>query len=250
MRHGRRGRSGGSFEYPSSGEDSFVAVVVTKLTGALLFILILVMGIMALIPRARFESASPPIDAARTVPLAVATRDPLPEAIAGRPYRLTLAHRGGVGGATVWELVGPLPEGLSFDASTATIVGTPTTATETPAPLMLTVADAQESAQARVNLSVLKAESASVWTKLPPPKRPPAPLTAWLEHGFGFLLIVLITALGWNLLRNLEQWRLSRDDALDLDLDRLATRYRRLRLIVAAFGLTTAAALAGWLMLG
>lgn len=63
-------------------------------------------------------------------------------------------------------------------------------------------------------------------------------------------MIVLITALGWNLLRNLEQWRLSRDDALDLDLDRLATRYRRLRLIVAAFGLTTAAALAGWLMLG
>jgi hypothetical protein len=39
-------------EFGGSGEDSFVAVVVTKLTGALLFILLLTMVIMALIPKA------------------------------------------------------------------------------------------------------------------------------------------------------------------------------------------------------
>ena len=39
-------------EFGGSGEDSFVAVVVTKLTGALLFILLLTMVIMALLPKA------------------------------------------------------------------------------------------------------------------------------------------------------------------------------------------------------
>ena len=51
MRRSRRG-GGSSSEFGSSGEDSFVAVVVTKLTGALLFILLLTMVIMALLPKA------------------------------------------------------------------------------------------------------------------------------------------------------------------------------------------------------
>src|SRR5262249_44761224 len=42
MRRLQRGR-GSSMEFGGSGEDSFVAVVVTKLTGALLFILLLAM---------------------------------------------------------------------------------------------------------------------------------------------------------------------------------------------------------------
>ena len=50
MRRTRRG-GGSSLEFGGSGEDSFVAVVVTKLTGALLFILLLAMVIMALIPK-------------------------------------------------------------------------------------------------------------------------------------------------------------------------------------------------------
>src|SRR5262245_43817633 len=48
MQRGRRGSL--RQEFGGSGEDSFVAVVVTKLTGALLFILLLTMVIMALIP--------------------------------------------------------------------------------------------------------------------------------------------------------------------------------------------------------
>ena len=51
MRRSRRG-GGSGVEFGSSGEDSFVAVVVTKLTGALLFILLLTMVIMALLPKA------------------------------------------------------------------------------------------------------------------------------------------------------------------------------------------------------
>ena len=51
MRRNRRG-IGGGLEFGGSGEDSFVAVVVTKLTGALLFILLLTMVIMALLPKA------------------------------------------------------------------------------------------------------------------------------------------------------------------------------------------------------
>ena len=59
MRRARRGAVSG-LEFASSGEDSFVAVVVTKLTGALLFILLLTMVIMALVPKA---ADSPPADA-------------------------------------------------------------------------------------------------------------------------------------------------------------------------------------------
>ena len=51
MRRSRRGGHAG-MEFGGSGEDSFVAVVVTKLTGALLFILLLTMVIMALLPKA------------------------------------------------------------------------------------------------------------------------------------------------------------------------------------------------------
>src|SRR6516165_5336214 len=59
MRRSRRGR-GSHLEFGGSGEDSFVAVVVTKLTGALLFILLLAMVIMALLPKAVDSDARHP----------------------------------------------------------------------------------------------------------------------------------------------------------------------------------------------
>ena len=58
MRRNRRGHSSG-MEFGGSGEDSFVAVVVTKLTGALLFILLLTMVIMALLPKVVDLPSSP-----------------------------------------------------------------------------------------------------------------------------------------------------------------------------------------------
>src|SRR6516225_4658147 len=97
----RRNRRGGAsrLEFGGSGEDSFVAVVVTKLTGALLFILLLTMVIMALLPKA--VDLSPPGDNAReiaeAIPLSITTPAVLPEAISGRPYTLALAAAGGRG---------------------------------------------------------------------------------------------------------------------------------------------------------
>ena len=73
-------------EFGGSGEDSFVAVVVTKLTGALLFILLLTMVIMALLPKAvDLRASKAPAGAAEEAPpLAIATPGELPEAIAVR----------------------------------------------------------------------------------------------------------------------------------------------------------------------
>src|SRR5262245_49029727 len=102
MRQTRRG-IGGGHEFGGSGEDSFVAVVVTKLTGALLFILLLAMVIMVLIPRGADGPAGPSAmdQAARgegeTPELTIATPEALPEAIVGRPYAVALAATGGRG---------------------------------------------------------------------------------------------------------------------------------------------------------
>src|SRR4051794_39339937 len=101
MRRSRRGGHSG-LEFGGSGEDSFVAVVVTKLTGALLFILLLTMVIMALLPKAvdlPSSSTRAPRSDFEAEPLAIATPGELPEAIAGRPYLLALAATGGRGPA-------------------------------------------------------------------------------------------------------------------------------------------------------
>src|SRR5579871_2574085 len=97
MRRTRRGHGG--MEFGGSGEDSFVAVVVTKLTGALLFILLLTMVIMALLPKAIDLPSSPGKEGAEAdaSKLVVTTPDNLPEAIAGRSYELALAADGGRG---------------------------------------------------------------------------------------------------------------------------------------------------------
>src|SRR5215213_411522 len=97
-----RGRGASGPEFGGSGEDSFVAVVVTKLTGALLFILLLTMVIMALLPKAidlpaSDRSASAVEAPEPSTPLAITTPETLPEAIAGRPYVLALAATGGKG---------------------------------------------------------------------------------------------------------------------------------------------------------
>src|SRR4051812_34671353 len=98
MRRSRRNGHAG-LEFGGSGEDSFVAVVVTKLTGALLFILLLTMVIMALLPKAVDLPASDPgrVPPDRDESLAITTPDMLPEAIAGRPYTVALAATGGRG---------------------------------------------------------------------------------------------------------------------------------------------------------
>src|SRR3954467_6336427 len=105
MRRSRRG-GGSALEFGGSGEDSFVAVVVTKLTGALLFILVLTMVIMALLPKAIDRPGPADPSDAPAAPLAVATPETLPEAIAGRPYAVALAATGGRGTPLRWSVDG------------------------------------------------------------------------------------------------------------------------------------------------
>ena len=186
MRHGRRGGRGGH-EFGASGEDSFVAVVVTKLTGALLFILLLTMVIMALIPKGTDAPASardrPP------VVLAIRTPPTLPEAIAGRPYALALSAVGG--GAMRWSVEGPLPEGLSLDAEAGVIAGTPKAGTPEPATLQLRVADGESRATSVTQLTVYQPDRPLSLPQKYLPGLPPIAWRAWVEQGFGFVVLAL-----------------------------------------------------------
>ncbi len=127
MRRMRRG-GGAGLEFGSSGEDSFVAVVVTKLTGALLFILLLTMVIMALLPKAVDIDQPSPAQAHRREepgePLRIVTPGRLPEAIAGHPYLMALAAAGGRGSLR-WSSAGTLPEWLVLDDRSGQLSGTP-----------------------------------------------------------------------------------------------------------------------------
>src|SRR5690349_22669989 len=96
MRRSRRSGHGG-LEFGGSGEDSLVAVVVTKLTGALLFILLLTMVIMALLPKAMDAPSPGEADDSEPSTLTITTPEVLPEAIAGHPYALALAASGARG---------------------------------------------------------------------------------------------------------------------------------------------------------
>src|SRR4051812_18146935 len=153
MRRSRRGGHGG-LEFGGSGEDSFVAVVVTKLTGALLFILLLTMVIMALVPKAD-EVARPRrgADGARSPELRIRTPEALPEAIVGRPYTLALAADG-ASGPLHWAVDGPLPEGLNLDGDTGVIRGTPKAGTPRPVDLVVRVNDGAARAAAPGRLVV------------------------------------------------------------------------------------------------
>ena len=171
MRRSRRG-GGSSSEFGSSGEDSFVAVVVTKLTGALLFILLLTMVIMALLPKAvdqelgeKSQSRSP--TARKRQPLKIATPTRLPEAIAGRSYLVALAATGGRG-PLHWSVEGTVPEWLSLDEATGQLAGTPPKETDEPLTLAIGVSDGTETASQPAQLSVLPFQapsSAGAWLK-------------------------------------------------------------------------------------
>ena len=118
MRRNRRG-GGSGLEFGGSGEDSFVAVVVTKLTGALLFILLLTMVIMALLAQGR--GPGPPgarrpagAGAASWPPLAI----PTPEIASRGDRRPALRRRPGRDGrarATALDArAASCPKGLSI----------------------------------------------------------------------------------------------------------------------------------------
>src|SRR5262249_14976869 len=192
MRRSRRAVHG-VLEFGGSGEDSFVAVVVTKLTGALLFILLMAMVIMALLPKAADLPASEP--PAISGPLAISTPETLPEAIAGRPYRVALAATGGKGPLR-WAVDGKLPEGLTADPDSGRLLGTPKAGTPRPVLLVLRVSDGSSRASRETQLVVYQSDRPLTVPSAWKPGLPPIPWRAWMEQGFGFLVLLLVHAVG------------------------------------------------------
>jgi hypothetical protein len=253
MRRNRRG-GGGGLEFGGSGEDSFVAVVVTKLTGALLFILLLTMVIMALLPKAvdlapaggddvRAGAETPP------EPLAITTPEALPEAIAGRPYTVALAATGGRG-PLHWTLAGTLPEGLRFDSASGVLQGTPSKGTPQPLALSVRVSDGTEMASAPVRLLVYQSDRPLVTPAWWKPGIPPVPWRAWLDQGVGFLVLWLVHLVGMNTLSNLE--RSSGAEAVDLEAGDAAglvvrRRFAAYRMLFRLSTLLAMVALGVWL---
>ena len=254
MRRSRRG-GGSSVEFGSSGEDSFVAVVVTKLTGALLFILLLTMVIMALLPKVadleeRKTTASQPEGSKGRGPLSISTPGKLPEAIAGRPYLVALAATGG-SGTTEWSADGGLPDWLALDRESGRFGGTPPAPTKEPLSFQFQVSDGNESAALTAQLAVLpyQADSARTIKRL----MSAVPWRTWLEQGIGFLVLWLVHLVGMNLLGNAERGSLA--DALEFEnADDIQVtvrkRFASYRLIIRLATSTAMLALLGWLFFG
>jgi Putative Ig domain len=244
----RRGGHSGS-EFGSSGEDSFVAVVVTKLTGALLFILLLAMVIMALLPKS-IDAPSPKSAADdQQEPLTIQTPEVLPEAIAGHPYAVALAASGGRGPLR-WAVDGEIPLGLDFDPATGQLRGTPKAGTPKPVPLVLRVSDGIDRASKPAELVVYESDRPLTTPSRWKPNLPPLPWRAWLEQGFGFLILALVHAVGMNAVTAAQRWSLARvEDGPEAGDEARAIRRRFLlyRTVVRLASLSAAAALAVWL---
>ncbi len=242
MRRSRRGGHSG-LEFGGSGEDSFVAVVVTKLTGALLFILLLTMVIMALLPKGVDLPASGE-KAEESPPLAIATPAELPEAIAGRPYAVALAATGGRGPVR-WSVVGKLPEGLAFDAGSGQIRGTPARGAPEPVPLTLRAADSANSASQAARLVVYQPDRPLAIPSRWKPALPPIPWREWAEQGFGFLVLALIHLVGMGALGSMERRAVA--VAGPEAGPRVPRRFFAYRSLLRLATLASAATLAAWI---
>jgi hypothetical protein len=248
MRRNRRNGHAG-LEFGGSGEDSFVAVVVTKLTGALLFILLLTMVIMALLPKAIDLPSPGQAEPSEPDALTISTPETLPEAIAGRPYALALAASGGKGPLR-WSVSGDLPDGLSLDPPTGVLRGSPRSGTPRPVELVVRVSDGSTQTAKATQLVVYQSDkplTTPAWWK---PGLPPVPWRAWLEQGFGFLLLWLVHLVGMNTVASLQRWSLGALEARAAgDDDRRAAlrRFAVYRSTVRLASLSAASVLAVWL---
>ncbi len=257
MRRSRRG-GGSHSEFASSGEDSFVAVVVTKLTGALLFILLLTMVIMALLPKAvdvaqlEKSSTSEAESSEKPAPLQIrhsgdASRCHRGSALPGRA--------GGHGRTRTAALVGAreMPEWLSLDESNGRIGGTPPRQTDKPLPLLFQVSDGNTVASQPHQLVVLPSQApVTIGETLRRLRWPSMPSRAWLEQGVGFLVLWLVHLLGMNLLANLERGSLEETVMNPSGLDAQLTvnkRFATYRLLIRLATLSAMIGLAAWLLM-
>jgi preprotein translocase subunit SecG len=244
----RRSRRGGGFhqEFGGSGEDSFVAVVVTKLTGALLFILLLTMVIMALIPKADSDVAQVESEPARAPKLVLEVPETLPEAVVGRPYAYAFSVRGDSTGPLAWSIRDPLPEGVVFDAAAGRLTGS--VASDEPASHLLTiqVTDGRTVAGAVTRLPVWNPEKKvspadnSVGYGSPLDKS----LEGWVSQGFGLGLIWFGHFAGVGLIDKLQR----REDA-EVEAETLSTRFAWYRRTVWLLSLSFTSAIVYWMVM-
>jgi hypothetical protein len=254
MRRTRRG-GGSALEFGGSGEDSFVAVVVTKLTGALLFILLLAMVIMALLPKAADldpagRDTAQSVSTDRREPLQIATPGVLPDAVAGRPYLVALSATGGHARPR-WWVEGRLPDWLTLEETTGRLAGTPAKPTAEPLVLRVFAGDGTEVTGQPIQLAVLPSPTttAALWWR---PQWPAVAGRAWLEQGVGFLVLWLVHLLGMNLLSSLERQSLDHLIAVDGPQAGQGAVHRRFlsyRVLVRLATLSAMAGLAAWLVL-
>lgn len=226
MRRNRRG-SGFHQEFGGSGEDSFVAVVVTKLTGALLFILLLTMAIMALIPKAD-EMATPKSPAsAKSAGLVLNLPEKMPEAIDGRAYQYAFSVRSDSSAPLVWSMEGELPKGLTFDSKSGVISGQATIEKTTTSELQVQVSDGSVVATGVTQLAVWKPDTTF---SQEPAETISAPqfettLQNLIGNGFGFALIWLGHFSGLGLVDRIE----SKQKSDRLQSDTNGNRFRGYR---------------------
>jgi hypothetical protein len=180
-------------------------------------------------------------------PLAITTPATLPEAIAGRPYAVALAATGGQG-AVRWTIDGALPEGLAFDPATGVLQGTPKQGTPQPLSLGIRANDGSEIATLAARLVVYQSDvplSTPAWWK---PGIPPVPWRAWIDQGFGFLVLWLVHMVGMNTLANLERTSMG-----DLQIEpsgavvKSSRRFGLYRLVFRLATLSATLVLAAWI---
>ena len=256
MRRSRRG-GGSGVEFGSSGEDSFVAVVVTKLTGALLFILLLTMVIMALLPKVA--------DLEERKQHRVAIRRARRAGVRSRSRRPAGFPRRSPAGRTWWRSRRPAAAGRRNGRPRADCpTGSPSIAnpagsavrrqaqTKEPLAFEIRVSDGTETASLAAQLVVLPYQSESVraWKRLVNG----VPWRAWLEQGVGFLVLWLVHLVGMNLLANAERGSLAeiagfRERRMAIQVT-VRKRFASYRLVVRLASLAAMLALLGWLLVG
>ena len=208
MRRSRRGLAGGGHEFGGSGEDSFVAVVVTKLTGALLFILLLTMVIMALIPKAD-EAAGQGQVGRRVEPQSAAgdrhAREPA-RGDRGPSLRRGPGGRRGVGTAAM----GRRREAARRACARPGHRPDPRHARRPARPSRPRSWSCESTTGRAAPPRTPDWSSTSPIRPLTTPSRwkpglPPIPWRAWMEQGFGFLVLLLVHLVGMNALAGLER---------------------------------------------
>ena len=181
---------------------------------------------------------------ARCVALAITTPEDLPEAIAGRPYALALASKGGRGDIR-WAVDGELPDGLEFDAEAALIRGVASKGTPEPVSLVVRASDDSGQVTSRARLLVYQPDRPLTVPSKYLPALPPIPWREWFDQGFGFLVLALVHLVGMNALGSLERRSLT-----DLEPDEATSGRRRFsayRWLLRLATLGSAALLALWL---